>query len=531
MKKPILSLMVLFCTVTSVNAQQVLNGDFDKSGTLTVGDVTTLVEMVMGKREPMYIDTSTGMFEPDNTKLYGTWETADHESIVIFDETGAVYNNKKYSYQYYPNLTKLIFSDTEDGPAKVMLFVEKTSYSQIIRIFDNKVGDFVEYILSPEVVKVESITLVPTSLELNVDNTETIVATVLPENAHQKVNWSSSDETIATVDGEGKVAAIAEGTAIITCSATDGSEVFATCEVKVIPNAILVTDITLKPTSLELFIGKMARIEATVLPEDADNTEVIWSSSDKSVATVEKGLVKAVATGTAIISCMAKDKSGVSATCEVLVDYEYVDLGLERGTLWATCNVGAEDPADVGDYFAWGEIEPKEAYNWGNYIHCKGESTMQTKYCVNASYWGGEGEEPDGLTLLEPGDDAARQLWGDEWCMPTAEDLAELNECPRKEYATRQYNGQTVVGVEIYNRVYGHPSIFLPISGYINGTRLTNTDYGYYWSDGNSQNGNTTATTFQIVTEGERVTSMMTVTRNRCYGMPIRPVRREKIQR
>lgn len=531
MKKTILSLVVLFCTVTSVNAQQLLKGDMNDDGDLTIGDVTALVEMIKNG-ERVHIDLNMGLTEADNTTLYGTWETSDHESIVIFEETGAVYNNKKYSYQYYPNLQKLVLSDTESGPAKVMLFVDKKSDTQIF-IFDNKIADFVLYDLSPDVVKVESITLSQTSLELNVDDTETIVATVLPEKAHQKVNWSSSDETVATVDENGVVTAIEEGTAIITCTATDGSGVSATCEVTITPNAVLVTDITLSQSSLELFYGRTAKIEATVTPDDAHNKEVIWTSSNEAVATVENGVVTAVTYGTTTITCTAKDKSGVSSTCEVRVDHEYVDLGLESGTLWAKCNIGAKDPADVGGYFAWGEIEPKESYIWGNYIHCNGANNKQIKYCINADYWDGEGE-PDNLTVLKSEDDAATQLWGSDWCMPTGGELAELNECPRKEYATRQYNGQTIIGVEIYNRVVGHPSIFLPISGFINNNRVTNSSFGYCWSSENSeQNGKITATTFQIEIDeaNKKVNTMQTVPKNRSYGMPIRPVRKEKIKR
>ena len=185
MKKTILSLVVLFCTMTSVNAQQLLKGDMNDDGDLTIGDVTILVDIIAGKRPPIPYDLSIPLTAVDNTRLFGTWETSDHESIVIFDETGAVYNNKKYSYQYYPNLGKLVLSDTEGGPAKVMLFVDKKSDTQI-SIFDNKIADFVLYDLSPEVVKVESITLSQKSLELTVDDTETIVATVLPEKAHQR---------------------------------------------------------------------------------------------------------------------------------------------------------------------------------------------------------------------------------------------------------------------------------------------------------------------------------------------------------
>ncbi|MBQ6085671.1 MAG: Ig domain-containing protein [Bacteroidaceae bacterium] len=526
MKKTILSLVVLFCTVTSVNAQQLLKGDMNDDGDLTIGDVTALVEMIKNG-ERVHIDLNMGLTEADNTKLYGTWETADHESIVIFDETGAVYNNKKYSYQYYPNLQKLVLSDTESGLAKVMLFVNKESDAQI-SIFDNKIADFVLYDLSPEMVKVESITLSQTSLELTVDDIEAIVATVLPENAHQKVAWSSSDETVATVDENGVVTAIEEGTAIITCTATDGSGVSATCEVTITPNAILVTDITLSQSSLELFFGKTATIEATVTPDDAHNKEVIWTSSNEAVATVENGVVTAVTYGTTTITCTAKDKSGVLSTCEVRVDHEYVDLGLRSGTLWATCNIGAEDPADVGNYFAWGETSPKLSYSWSNYAHCNGTSSTITKYCTDASVWAGSGNI-DGLTVLQSTDDAATQLWGSDWRMPTSGQLAELNECPRKEYVIKQYNDYSVIGVEIHNRVYGQPTIFLPIAGYINNSNIVNSDFGYYWSSWNSNSGKYTASTLQITVDNEnqKLTNMNIVYKSRCFGMPIRAVRKK----
>ena len=528
MKKTIFSLVVLFCTMTSVNAQQLLKGDMNDDGDLTIGDVTALVEMIKNG-ERVHIDLNMGLTEADNTKLYGTWETADHESIVIFEETGAVYNNKKYSYQYYPNLQKLVLSDTESGLTKVMLFVEKKSDTEI-SIFDNKIADFVLYDLSPEVVKVESITLSQTSLELTVDDTETIVATVLPEKAHQKVNWSSSDETVATVDENGVVTAVAIGTTTIICSATDGSEVSETIQVKVIPNANLVTEITLSQTSLVLFVGRKETIEATVTPEDADNKEVIWESSDEDIVTVRDGEVTAVTYGTATITCTATDGSGVKATCDVLVDHKYVDLALTSGTLWATMNIGAEDPADIGSHFAWGETEPKTTYNWSTYAYCNGTNNTITKYCTDANVWAGS-DEPDGLTRLRNTEgDAAAQLWGDEWCMPTTSQLAELNQL-RKEYTSVQYNGQTVYGVRFYNRVYGSPTLFLPITGIVKNETVTY-DKGYYWStnlmaEGSTNPDNSKAGALVVYANSSNQAVLSVVyTQNRCYGMAIRPVRR-----
>lgn len=257
-------------------------------------------------------------------------------------------------------------------------------------------------------------------------------------------------------------------------------------------------------------------------------------------ADINAGKIENTATASNIIAVRGVNPAAAIASKTLIIpepvvpvvpeegEHEYVDLGLRSGTLWATCNIGATDEADIGSFFAWGEIAPKLGYSWSNYAHCNGASNKQTKYCIDSNYWDGEGETPDGLTTLQRVDDAATQLWGSDWRMPTGGELAELNECPRKKYRIKQYNGQTVIGVEIYNRVYGFPSIFLPIGGYINNIKVTNSDLGYYWSTWNSNNGKYTADTLQIQLDNttQKLKLMTIVYKSRCFGMPIRPVRK-----
>ena len=110
--------------------------------------------------------------------------------------------------------------------------------------------------------------------------------------------------------------------------------------------------------------------------------------------------------------------------------HEYVDLGLPSGTLWATCNVGADTPEGYGDYFAWGETQPKGIYEWENYIYAEYvEGKMYyypkfTKYCTNSS--SGYNGFTDNLNTLLPEDDAATANWGSGWCMPTSSQWEEL---------------------------------------------------------------------------------------------------------
>lgn len=110
-------------------------------------------------------------------------------------------------------------------------------------------------------------------------------------------------------------------------------------------------------------------------------------------------------------------------------EHEWVDLGLPSGTLWATCNVGAETPEDSGYLIAWGETEPKETYSWDTYRYYEGG--VVTKY--NAS---------DGLTELEPEDDAATANWGSDWKTPTKEQFDELISNTTNQRIT--VNGQSV---------------------------------------------------------------------------------------
>ena len=153
--------------------------------------------------------------------------------------------------------------------------------------------------------------------------------------------------------------------------------------------------------------------------------------------------------------------------------HEYVDLGLPSGTLWATCNVGANAPEEYGDYFAWGETQPKEVYTWYTYQYCMdGSSTSLTKYCNNA-YLGYSGFT-DNLTTLLPEDDAATANWGNGWRMPTKEEWLELF-----YNTTNIWTTQNGVNGRLFTAPNGN-RVFLPATGY-----RCNGDLNYAGSDGN----------------------------------------------
>ena len=145
-------------------------------------------------------------------------------------------------------------------------------------------------------------------------------------------------------------------------------------------------------------------------------------------------------------------------------NHEYVDLGLPSGTLWATCNVGANKPEEYGDYFAWGETAPKEIYTWGTYKWCNGTLFSMTKYCRESEN-GYEGFT-DGKGELDLEDDAAYVNWGSSWRMPTMEQEKELvYECTWEWTTHNGVNGRLVTGPN-------GKTIFLPAAGVRFGSSL-----------------------------------------------------------
>lgn len=152
-------------------------------------------------------------------------------------------------------------------------------------------------------------------------------------------------------------------------------------------------------------------------------------------------------------------------------EHEWVDLGLPSGTLWATMNVGANSPEEYGDYFAWGETQPKAIYNESTYRWGCGYFSL-TKYCTKSDYG-----IVDNKTELDLEDDAAWVNWGPKWCMPTTEQQRELmNNCVWTWTTINGVSGRLATGPN------GN-TLFLPAAGacWNNSTSDVGTS-GHYWS-------------------------------------------------
>ena len=148
---------------------------------------------------------------------------------------------------------------------------------------------------------------------------------------------------------------------------------------------------------------------------------------------------------------------------------EAIDLGLS--VKWASFNLGATKPEEYGNYYAWGETEPKEDYSWSTYKWYLDNETTFSKYCP---YWDSHGNMKYDKTILDPEDDAATVLLGGNWRMPKHTEQEELRtKCTWTWDETKK--GFTVTGSN-------GRSIFLPATGYMSGNDLQLTSYGLYWS-------------------------------------------------
>ena len=184
-------------------------------------------------------------------------------------------------------------------------------------------------------VNVTEVTLDKTELTLTEGETETLTATVKPDNAdNRKVTWSSDKTEVATVGGDGRVTAVKAGEAVVTVTTEDGGKT-ASCKVTVKAKVIGVTEVTLDRTELTLTEGETETLTATVRPDNADNRKVTWSSDKTEVATVDgAGRVTAVKAGEAVVTVTTED-GGKTATCKVTVKAKAVPVTGVEVNPWA----------------------------------------------------------------------------------------------------------------------------------------------------------------------------------------------------
>ena len=203
------------------------------------------------------------------------------------------------------------------------------------------------------------------------------------------------------------------------------------------------------------------------------------------VAEVNSGNTSAAAALAQIIQKLEDLKGSIGGGGTTPSPVEYVDLGLPSGLKWAKCNLGASKPSEPGDYYAWGETEPKKKYTLATYKWMQaGQSDWKhiTKYTfadgeTEAIWYDSSGNFiGDNITTLVAADDAATANLGSPWRMPTEVEIKELRDnCTWTRTTQDGVSGYQVDGPN------GN-AIFLPAAGYYKGTMRYERGSGYYWS-------------------------------------------------
>jgi uncharacterized protein YjdB len=176
------------------------------------------------------------------------------------------------------------------------------------------------------------ITVNPSTVSMAIARTQQITTTIVPSNAaNNTLSWSSSNTGVATVSSSGLITSVAAGSATITVQATDGSNVYNTVSVSVSANPIIISSLSLIPRSTTLVPGATVRLSAAIVPSNATNKTLTWSSSHTSIATVNSlGLITAVAVGTATISAVSTDGTNRTATCSITVSIPATSISLSQ---------------------------------------------------------------------------------------------------------------------------------------------------------------------------------------------------------
>ena len=192
-------------------------------------------------------------------------------------------------------------------------------------------------------VAVESVSLHPTELTLTEGDAAALKCTVQPSGASvQTVTWQSGNPSVATVDGQGTVNALAAGTAVITVTTEDGHKT-ASCRVTVEKKYVGVSGIRVDKDHLILPLGGEELVTASVLPDDATNQAVVWESMDPKVAAVSStGLVTANSYGSTRIVVSSVENSMWSSECFVDVEMPLDEAEIALSSTSLSLAVGDE---------------------------------------------------------------------------------------------------------------------------------------------------------------------------------------------
>lgn len=266
----------------------------------------------------------------DNNKKFAVQIQFDVNGNIAINE-GTLQNiqpydaNKWYDVKVIFNTYSKTFDLYIDGVLKESNHNFRNSVNNIGQIVVGVAGVSAGKVLFDDIkveniiqAEVSDIILNQESLELETGEISNLVATVEPDDASQNVTWTSNNEEVATVDQNGEITAIKEGTAIITVTSDYDNSVKVTCEVTV--SSIKAKSITLNKTEVKLCVDSKEALYETILPENTTNKNVTWESSNPEIATVNAyGEITAIKEGEATITAIADENNTINTSCKVVV--------------------------------------------------------------------------------------------------------------------------------------------------------------------------------------------------------------------
>jgi len=510
--KHLFSFLLLFY-MTAVNAQTILKGDMNNDEQVSIADVTSLVNVILGKAPQEEISVGGDPYKVDNSLVVGTWVAPDNSSFAL-NEDGTTTFSDAATFKFRPVQGVLTFYDASENPVRAIVLNDVTS--DYLMAIDYATNTFTKY--------TKQISLAELTISGETTFVESTVVTITPSDVDHDVYYTLDGTDPKTSSTQ--VRYMEPFTITETCTVRaweEDADIYAekTFTKAEAPAEMTVEDvIAAAPENTNATEGQqkvwvkgyiVGFVDGAKLAEGAKFTaEGCETATNLLLATnpaetnVENCIPVQLPAGDIRAALNLQDNPDnlgkevklygyvlkyfsvpglKNVTNYTFIDtreqHSYVDLGLPSGTLWATCNIGANSPEEYGDYFAWGETkgynDGKTNFDWINYKWCEGSSITLTKYNTENN----KGTVDD-KTKLDEEDDAAYVNWGKDWRIPTNN---QFNELINVNYTTTKWTTQNGVNGYIITSNSNNNSIFLPAAGYYEGSLLSLTESkGYYWS-------------------------------------------------
>lgn len=258
----------------------------------------------------------------DKKQTYLVGETYD--SFVDKEGLNVTYQSSKETKQIYKDVYTYVLKDVNGASVNAKEAFKSEGLYNVDVSYKKKSFKNVTIKVINDTSKVSSISITPSETPLTVGKSVSLTANVLPSTAKDKsVTWSSSSDSVAIVTSSGTVTGCSTGSATITATANDGSGVKGTAIINVqsASTDVKITNLLISPSSKSLKVGESFSITKTIIPSNATNKTLTFTSSDSSVITVDdNGKVSAKGEGTAQITVKTVDGSNISKVCSVSVE-------------------------------------------------------------------------------------------------------------------------------------------------------------------------------------------------------------------